>query len=163
MGLSVRELKENVTYDPDTGVFRRAKPTLRIKSGAEVGTINNCGYKVIYINWNQYLAHRLAWFYINGEMPSDQIDHINGNRSDNRFSNLRKATAQENLWNVKKHVDNKSGYKGVHFHKPNGKWRAQGMLRGKRHHLGLFDTPEQAYAAYCDFAHNSFGEYARVA
>lgn len=161
--ITVDILKENLTYDYETGIFHRLKPTKRLKSGAEVGAVNANGYKLIYIGWTPYMAHRLAWLYVYGVMPYEFLDHINGDRSDNRISNLREATMKENLWNVKRHSDNKSGYKGVHYHKQNGKWRAQGMANGKRYHLGLFDSPDKAHQAYCEFARNAFGEYARAA
>jgi hypothetical protein len=161
--LSQQELKENLTYNPATGEFRRLKPTKRVKVGEIVGNLNNQGYSVVYVGWKPFLAHRLAWLYVYGEMPSMFLDHINGDRSDNRIANLRPADKKQNLWNVKRHSDNKSGYKGVHFHSQTGKWRAQGMANGKRHHLGLYETPELAHSAYCDFARNAFGEYARAA
>lgn len=97
------------------------------------------------------------------ELLSDEfVDHINGNTLDNRRSNLRLVDAQTNTFNTRKHSDNKSGYKGVVYDKANNKWRSEIMHSGKKHWLGRFDTPEEAYEAYCNAAKLLHGEYARL-
>lgn len=88
-----------------------------------------------------------------------EVDHVNGNRLDNRRCNLRICDSGQNKQNTKIRSDNTSGYKGVHLHKP-GQWRARIKLRGKFWHLGLFDAPEKAHAAYCAASKSLFGEFA---
>ena len=101
--------------------------------------------------------HRL----IMGNPVESQIDHINGDKLDNRKENLRIANRNQNAWNVGKHSNNKSGLKGVYFHKATGKWASSIRANGKRKHLGLFDTKEGAYEAYCRKAVELHGEFAR--
>jgi HNH endonuclease/AP2 domain len=92
-----------------------------------------------------------------------QVDHINGVRHDNRPSNLRPATQSENLANTRLRSNNTSGLKGASFHKQAGRWRAAIRIDGRQRHLGLFDTPEEAHAAYVRAARELFGEFARAA
>jgi hypothetical protein len=89
-----------------------------------------------------------------------QVDHINGNRLDNRRENLRIVLQSENLLNVRRHRDNKSGFKGVSLHKPTGKWIAFIMAAGAHKYLGLFASPELAHAKYCEAAKLLHGEFA---
>jgi hypothetical protein len=90
---------------------------------------------------------------------ADEVDHINLNGLDNRRDNLRLATNSQNNMNVRRYRNNKSGFKGVHLAK--GRWRASIRLNYKLYHLGYFDTPEEAYGAYCEAAKERFGEFAR--
>lgn len=114
------------------------------------------GYRVIRIDDALYLAHRLAWFYVTGNWPANQIDHINGVRDDNRFSNLREATNLQNAHN-RKYNRNKSGFQGVR--KENSKWLAEIKINYKAVRLGLFNTPEEAHCAYliAKRQHHPFG------
>lgn len=137
------------SYDESTGVFTRIKQT---GPNALVGNIagnldSSTGYWVIKINGKKYYAHRLACLYMHGEYPVNNVDHINGNRSDNRIVNLREATNSQNLQNIKKESsNNKCGFLGVS--KCYRKFRAQIVVNGIKKHLGLFHTPEDAYSAY---------------
>lgn len=152
-------LKEFFNYDPETGVFTRAKDRRKWKAGSVVGTPSQDGYINIGFGYKIYRAHRIAWRYMTGDDPKTGIDHINGNRSDNRFCNLRLATQSENLCNQPKRKAIKSGMKGVYGGK-NGKFYSKIMLRGKSTHLGTFDTKEEAQAAYnaaSKVIHGSFG------
>ena len=97
-----------------------------------------------------------------GEWPKDQIDHINGIRTDNRFTNLREATTAENTRNGLISKNNTSGFKGVCFHKDTGRWQAKIFINGKGRHLGLFDTAEAAANAYDAAAAKLHGEFART-
>ena len=90
------------------------------------------------------------------------VDHINGDGLDNRRANLRLATNAENMWNMRRPARNTSGYKGVSWNKRISKWKAQIQVKGKIMHLGSFDDPQKAHAAYCDAAARHFGEYART-
>lgn len=112
-------------------------------------------------NTSPYAAHRLAWLIVTGRWPEHTIDHINGDPSDNRFCNLREATAAENLRHRGIMKSNKSGVKGVHWFKQYNKWRAIIVARGKQIFLGHFDNIEDAKAAYRQAAVELHGEFAR--
>jgi hypothetical protein len=144
------ELKQILSYCPITGHFTWliAPKHTTINVGDRAGSLNSNGYLTITINGKAYKEHRLAWLYVHGYFPSKGIDHINGVKDDNRIDNLREATHAENNQNTIKYKNNTSGFKGVTFHKASGKWVAQIKKDGKHHHLGLFDTPEPAHAAY---------------
>lgn len=142
-------LKELLSYDPETGVFTRI---VRTSSNARIGDIAGCltpyGYRQISIDGKDYLSHRLAWLYMTGAWPTDQMDHINGVRDDNRFVNLHEATDAENQQNRALPSNNTSGFLGVSWHKPTNKWRADIMIAGHQKFLGYFTTPEAAHEAY---------------
>jgi hypothetical protein len=160
--LTQERLKELLQYDPNTGVFTWLKPTSnRVKVGS-IATTNSRGYIIIGIDSVRYFAHRLAWLYMTGSMPKDVIDHIDGNPSNNRINNLREATQQQNLHNLRKSVKNTSGYKGVHFHKGTSKWRAVVTVDNKPKHLGLYLTPEEANIAYTSWCVQNRGNFARI-
>lgn len=96
-------------------------------------------------------------------LGSDEFtDHINGNRLDNRRSNLRVVNKLQNCRNAGRYKNNTSGYKGVGWDKKVNKWRARIRINGRLTKLGWFKTPEEAYAAYCEAARQHFGEYARL-
>jgi len=109
----------------------------------------------------RYLQHRLVWLYVHGRWPKDQIDHINGNRSDNRLCNLREATCSQNLMNARAHSHNTSGLKGACKHEP-GYWSSVIRVNGKNKYLGRFKSPEEAHAVYASAAKKYFGEFARA-
>lgn len=147
--LTQERLKELLDYDPETGVFVwKVCAAKNIKAGSVAGCKILDGYIKIRINGNLYRAHRLAWLYIYGCWPTNQIDHINRVRDDNRLCNLREATNQENSWNTNKRKDNTSGYRGVCWDKRTKKWQANIAINGNKKHIGHFDTPETAHAAY---------------
>lgn len=159
--LTQTDLKEVLTYNPDSGVFTWAKHVnSRAKKGARAGSVNNNGYRRITICESQYLAHRLAWLYMTGEWPAEQIDHINMDISDNSWINLREASHTNNFQNKGMYSNNKSGYKGVSWNKQDKGWRAQIQVNGKKKHLGCFKVPEEAHKAYCEAADKHFGEFA---
>lgn len=144
-------LLELLHYEPQTGVFTwRVDRTPTVKAGDVAGTSkNSSGHHVILIDWRPYRAHRLVWLYVHGRWPNGPIDHINGVRNDNRLVNLRDVTAKINTENQRRaRSDNQCGYMGVRWHR-NGAWQARiGLGGGRQKHLGLFDTPEEAHAAY---------------
>ena len=162
MKLTHARLTQLLHYDPETGVFTRKTAVGGRKIGEISGCKNTNGYIEIGIDRHLYKAHRVAWFYMTGEWPRRFIDHINGVKDDNRFANLRTATNSENTRNSRMRNDNTSGLKGVTFHKASGKWCAQIMKHGKQNHLGLFDTSEDAYSAYCAASKELHGEFARL-
>lgn len=140
------ELKTQLTYDPDTGVFRWAvgQPGKTLNSVA--GGKSTAGYRVICVNYVQYRAARLAWLYMTGEHP-DVIDHFDGDRLNDAFSNLRNVSTLLNTQNRHKANSNSlsgligalKGYKG---------WRARIRINGKRVDLGTYQTPEEAHEVY---------------
>lgn len=142
-------IKNVLEYSPETGHFTwKQRFGKRGVPGRKAGTIDFCGYVVITINGKRHKAHRLAWLVMTGCWPSVAIDHINGDRTDNRFSNLRQADWRENQQNRKVQRNNKSGFLGVSWDSHAGKWRASIAAGGKSVNLGGYDCPEKASAAY---------------
>lgn len=142
-------LKEIFHYNQDTGEFTRITSHNRWKAGDIAGYVNSDGYLEAGIDKRYYGLHRLAWLYITGELPRAEIDHINGIKSDNRFCNLRqvsKAMNSQNLRSARK--DNKCGMLGVNWHNAAKAWVAQISISGKKKHLGIFLTAEEAHQAY---------------
>lgn len=170
-------LHERLHYDPLTGVFvwhplpedpgsaRRGTSNPQVwnnrYAGKRAGRIKKMrsgpSYVCIHLYGREYRAHRLAWLYMTGEWPSQEIDHRDVNGLNNAWGNLRLATTHQNHGNQGAAKRNTSGFKGVSFHKLRGRWRA--TIANK--HLGLFDTPEEAHAAYCEAAQEYFGRFAR--
>ncbi|MBR8025222.1 HNH endonuclease [Burkholderia cenocepacia] len=148
MELTHEKLLEAIHYDPETGIFTRLKSSShRAVIGPIKGNPMGAGYKAVSIGSRQYYMHRLAWFYIHGEWPKHQIDHINGDRTDNRLANLRDVPHAENMQNMRKpKAYSATGLLGVA--KFRGKFRAEIRIDGKKKHLGVFDTAEEAHAAY---------------
>jgi hypothetical protein len=146
--LTQERLKEVLNYDPDTGVFTRAIGVRGCSAGTRLGTLNKrLGYVLVGVDGTQYYAHRLAWLYMNGCWPPEQVDHMNGDRSDNRLVNLRACRQAENSQNTVAHTDSKSGVLGVSWVGKLGKWRAR-IFKGAEVHLGCFGTKEEAHQAY---------------
>lgn len=137
--LTQDRLKELMHYDADTGVFTR--------NGKVTGTARTDGYKKLTVNGQQFYAHRLAWLYVHGVLPTF-IDHIDRNRSNNKIANLRAVSRSENQQNRVKQRNNTSGYKGVIYFKRTGRWRANIWVGNVNHHIGYFGTAEEANAAY---------------
>ena len=162
MAITAERLRELLHYNPDTGVFTWRAAIGKIVAGDVAGSPSCRGYRQVTVDYRNYKAHRLAWLYMTGAWPKDQIDHINLNKDDNRWRNLRVVDGSKNQANKRAHADNKSGFKGVNWHSFARKWRAAIGVKGKHIHLGFFDTPHQAYAKYCLAARKYHGEFARV-
>lgn len=164
---SVEEIRKLVDYNPETGAFtwlpRENKSWNSRYAGkrAAAYTSSDTGYSLVVIARKQYYAHQMAWIHFYGEPPQKgmHIDHINGDKTDNRIANLRIATVAQNVQNQKLHIDNTSGYKGVCFHKPTKKWMARIRSNNRYHYLGLFDAAEEAYAAYMEASKQLHGEF----
>jgi hypothetical protein len=143
--LTYQYLKEILFYEPETGLFFwKIRKAYNIKAGSVAGTLHKSGYIYISVDNKCQKAHRLAWFYMTGEMPTQYIDHINRIANDNRFANLRLASPKQNCENCKMYKSNASGFRGVSFHKASNKWRATLSHNKKQIHLGIFDTAEEA-------------------
>ncbi len=140
-------LKYALSYDELTGVFKWRNPNANRMSVGDVAGGEQHGYIKIKLHSKLYSAHRLAWLYIYGEMPDDEIDHIDGNKSNNAIKNLRDVSHRENMMNMKKARNNKSGLTGVYLRKDNGKLGASIRVDTKIKHLGLFDTLFEAACA----------------
>lgn len=157
--ISQSDLKALLEYNPETGVFTwRNKMRGPVNAGDVAGRQKPNGYLSIKAQQKDYYAHRLAFLYMTGDWPPEHVDHINGDRCDNRWGNLRPATVSQNLGNTGKHARNTSGFKGVSIHKKTGLWRA----RLGRETIGYFKTPEEAHVVYSHAAKNYFGEFART-
>jgi len=162
--LTVGIIRSLFDYDPKTGFFI-TKTTLgrcdRWKAGRRAGAALVAGYRSISIQGVACLEHRLAWLYMTGDWPVNEVDHINLDRSDNRWSNLRAASHLENTRNHPGHHSLESGrLKGTTPVK-NGRFKAQIMLNRKQHYLGTFPTQEDAHSAYVKASNNLHGLFGR--
>lgn len=150
MHITHEQLTALLSYDQQTGEFTWiVDRSTRVRAGTKAGGTNADGYRQIGFNRKYYYAHRLAWLYVYGRNPVSLVDHINGDRQDNRISNLREVTLQQNNYNIKK-VRASSGLIGVHWSPRQGKWRANISAKGTIYRLGSFEDKESAHKAYMD-------------
>jgi hypothetical protein len=145
--LSRERLQEVLDYDPDTGIFKWKVSRGGSMAGNVAGCVGAFGYRLISVDYILYQAHRIAWFYMTGAWPNNLIDHINGNPSDNRFSNLRQATKSENNQNSRSSRGS-SVFRGVSWRANRNKWRAVIMVGKKQYYLGHFEDEKEAAEAY---------------
>lgn len=149
--ISHERLKKLLLFDAETGVFVwKANGTGKAKAGTIAGHLHKkSGYTRISVDGVKYGAHRLAWFYAYGVWPSSEVDHKDGQKSNNTIHNLRSTDKTGNQQNIQKARGNSaSKLLGVSFHKTTGKWVAQIQANCKKIHIGYFATPEEAYRAY---------------
>jgi hypothetical protein len=177
MILSHQQLTELLHYDPMTGIFTWLPRRIRAatartdngwntrNAGKIAGSIGHLGYLRIVLTIDgrvHYVpSHRLAWFYVTRTWPHTDIDHINMDVIDNRFSNLRLATRSQNNANAKPPRDNKSGKKGVSFDSTRKLWKVEICRNGERFNLGRFADFEEACEVRRRKAIDLFGEFAR--
>ena len=152
--LTAQRLRELLSYDPETGQFTRLVSVSHGKRGSIAGGVKETGYVAIRIDGIKYRAHRLAWLYMTGAWPAEEIDHINRRRNDNRWVNLRPATRQGQCGNSVGR--GKSGIKGVTWSRPHKKWRAEIAATC----LGYFDCKHEAGAVYARAAIDRYGTFA---
>jgi len=157
--LTARRLRQVLDYNPRTGIFRWRID--KMGPGAKKGKIAGAtrrprGNRAIKIDGEQYLSARLAFLWMLGRFPKDQVDHRNRIPGDDRWSNLREATNAQNSANKPKRTD---GLKGVYWHKASRKYRAVICVNSKHVHLGLFDREQDAHAAYRVAARKYFGRF----
>lgn len=148
--LTSEQVRLLLGYCSTSGVFTwLRKPCKAIHAGSVAGGYHPDGYIVIRIDGRLYKAHRLAWLHFYGEWPSLSIDHINGQRSDNRIANLRYVTHQQNMENRRvAHKGSKTGLLGVHLNY--GRFVARIRVKGALKHLGSFSSANEAHQAYVD-------------
>ncbi len=146
--LTAERLRELLDYNPETGVFTwRATGTGRRPNGTAGSVNSKDGYVYMRIDGATHLGHRLAWFYQNGHWPRYFIDHIDGDRANNRICNLRDVSKAGNNQNIRSpRINNQSGFLGVI--KKRGKWDAQITICKRPTYIGTFDTAELAHEAY---------------
>jgi len=158
--------REHLRYDEATGKFFWIKVPKRINNkrlcfpGKEAGSLHHSGYTKIILMGQFVLAHRLAWALFFGDIPNE-IDHVNGDRNDNRLCNLRAATRSQNMHNVKTKRTSSSGVKNVQWDESSSKWRVRVRVNGVRHHVGRFSGIEQAKFAAKKFMDEWHKEFAR--
>lgn len=154
-------LKSLLHYDPETGHFtwlQMARPNVSALVGTRAGRVDETGYRRIKCAGGMYRAHSLAWFYMTGDWPPNEMDHVNRDRDDNRWSNLRLATRSENMRNTRTYRNNSSGQRGV---LPKGKkWIARIDVEKRAIWLGTFGTFEAAQEAYLKASAEHFGAWA---
>jgi len=170
--ITQEQLRQLVDYDPATGVFTwKARPWLIGRAtawntrfaGKVAGNVNKAlGYVMIDICGAPRYAHRLAFIYMTGSVP-EMIDHANGSRSDNAWSNLRACTQSQNMYNAALRTDNTTGVKGVVLHKKRLHQNRPYQAKLARKSLGDFATAEAAHEAYMRHAREVVGEFARAA
>lgn len=149
----IEELRLYLSYDSDTGIFTWVKRKhVGPLPGERAGSLESDGYRRIQFNKQHCLEHRLAWLFMTGEDPGDlQIDHIDCNKSNNRWSNFRLATASDNQKNQLRPKSNTSGSKNVCWHKHKKSWIAHVGCNKKLHHIGYFDDFEEARQAVVEY------------
>lgn len=146
-----KEMSEALRYEPEEGAFYWVADAARnVKAGRKAGTKESNGYISIRFKGKSYKAHRTAWLFTHKEWPKLSIDHINGQKNDNRISNLREATTAQNGQNRKPNKESKTGFKGVRPYAK--KFKAEINHQGKYFYLGLFSTAQEAANAYAEAA-----------
>jgi len=145
-------LLSKLDYNPDKGIFTW-------KNGKRAGSVSGNGYEYIRLDGTLYQSSRLAWLYITGEWPKDEIDHADRNPSNNRISNLREANSSQQSANSRgvrtKHFDLPRGVRPLE----SGRFASYCKKDGKNHYLGTFDLVEEAHSAYKRFAGKHWGEF----
>lgn len=159
--ISQDKLKQCLYYSPIVGAFEWRRSGRGVRRGFLAGCVNKqSGYVMVIIDGKPYAAHRLAWLYMTGSMPDQIIDHIDGDRSNNAFSNLRLSSYSQNSWNQKLSAASSSGVKGVTFRPDAGKWQGRFRASGKTYWLGYFDSKEEADKAVRKKRTEIHGEFA---
>ena len=157
-------IREYLSYEPETGVFRWIKRAPRSKYGvgSTAGTIDGDGYRRIIVLGKRHLAHQLAWQLTHGEIPGGlELDHKNHQRDDNRIANLRLATRSENNANSK-HRRRASKYRGISRCSQTRLIKAAIRVGGRTVHIGYYETEEHAARAYDVAAIWHFGDFATL-
>lgn len=149
----IKQIQNAFNYCPSTGI-------LTWKSGRRAGTPDDRGYWRVMLKRKIFRLHRIAWLLTYGQWPSERLDHIDGNPSNNKIDNLRLATHQQNMHNRKVGTNNKSGVPGVHLSRY-GTWKAWIQFKGKTIHLGSYAEKEDAVKVRKEAEKKYFGEFVR--
>jgi len=161
--LTQEKLKELFHYDPEIGTFTwLVRPCNSMQAGNRAGTYDHKGYLRILYKGKLYMGHWLAWLYVYGKWPNNEIDHINGNPSDNTIANLRDVTRKQNMENKKVYKTSKTGYPGVSWHSRDKKWNVRIGHYGKRISLGYFDNLEDAIAVRIQAENKTYTHNSRI-
>lgn len=157
-----KKLEEWLTLDEEKGeIFWKQSPTPRIKVGDKVGYKGAKDYYRLKLQGQVFLFHRVVWALYTGSWPKECLDHINGDKTDNRPVNLREASWTENRRNTS-FSKGSSRFTGVTWNKATNKWMARFRETGNYRYLGLFNTEEEAATAYNKVAAERYGEFARL-
>lgn len=162
MNTLTQELVKELFDYRDGELYWKKANSNRIKIGYKAGCFNTSGYLSTMINNKNYLNHRIVFLYFYGYLP-EFLDHVNGNRADNRIVNLRPATKSQNNCNKQMRKDNTSGTKGVSWHIGRQKWQAQIKITNKTKYLGIYDDLELAELVITEARDLYHGEFARNA
>lgn len=158
--LTAERLREVAIYEHDTGLFRWTTPRRRVKVGSVAGTLSKRGYIDICIDVQVYKAHRLAWLYTYGEWPKALIDHVNGDKADNRLANLRPATKSQNgAHRTRMEPRNTSGHRNVRWLPRMRKWEVRFKHMGQPIMGGYYAELSEALIARDSLAARTFGEF----
>lgn len=160
--LTYEKAHKLLEYLPNGELKRKITTSPRAKVGDIVGNIGKRGYKYFSIDGKKYYNHRIIWFLHYGFIPN-YIDHIDGNKVNNKIENLRSCNLTQNICNAKTRKDNTSGYKGVSWFKPYKKWKARVHIYGKEYHLGYFSEKQDAIEVVKKARNKIHKEFARHA
>ncbi len=177
--MNAEDIRRLLSYEPLTGelTWRQRTPDMFVPgkrtadqicnmwngkhAGKQAGTASLIGYRYVHIENVFHKEHRLIWLHVMGDWPISDIDHIDGDKSNNAIHNLRLASRSQNCANTKIRKDNGCGFKGVSYHSQLRKYQARIQINGRSMSLGCFETPEQAHEAYVKAARSYFGAFAR--
>lgn len=150
-------LKQILEYNPQTGIFRWViSPSRVVAKGSIAGSVNSRGYLQLQFLGKKYTLHKLAWWFSHGEFTKSRIDHINGDKTDNRICNLRLCNNSENMLNTGLQSNNQSGVKGVCWDKQHKTWCAYAFKNRKKIHLGRFENFDDAVKARKEYIKHNY-------
>ncbi len=160
--LTAEFVRSILNYDPKTGVMTWAQTLSNRAPKGSVVKYKTSGYPAVRILGKLYRVHRLAWLIMTGEWPEFEVDHRDTDRANNIWKNLRASTSSQNKCNRPLMKNNASGVKGVYWCKNVSKWRVKICINGNDKHIGLFDSLEDARAAYAGASEEFHGEFGRT-
>ena len=159
--ITADHLRKLLRYDPESGNLYWLVRQGRCSPGELAGAENPDRYRRVGVEGRLYLAHRLIWLWMTGEWPKAQIDHIDCNRENNKWDNLREARPSQNMANTGKQKNNSTGYKGVYLDKRDGVYYARVQFNGRAISFGRFNDPYKAHLAYVAGLTALHGPFAR--
>lgn len=149
--LTQERLKSLLRYDPDTGQFTWVVKRGNLRAGSPAGGLNAAGYVQIMVDFKNHYAHRLAWLYVHGRWPEKDIDHIDGNKANNRIANLRDVSESVNGHNRRGANSNNQSSGLIGVKRNRDRWSAAIVVERAQHHIGTFDSPDEAAQARQDW------------